>query len=179
LPWPLLSRAALADFRVFRVRRDVARSPRTGRAHDFYVLEGPDWINVVALTADGRMLFVRQFRHGTQAETLELPGGCTEASDASPLASARRELLEETGYVSESWTLLGVVDPNPAIQTNACHTFLALDARKVAEPAPDGAEDLLVELLAPAEVTRLVGAGEIRHALTVAALHWYHLAGPL
>lgn len=163
---------------MFRARRDVSRSPRTGRSHDFTVLEGPDWINVVALTADGRMLFVRQFRHGTQTETLELPGGSTEASDASPLASARRELLEETGYVSDDWTLLGVVDPNPAIQTNACHTFLARDARRVAEPEPDGAEDLRVELLAPAEVTRLVRAGEIRHALTVAALHWYHLAGP-
>lgn len=119
------------------------------------------------------MLFVRQFRHGTQTETLELPGGSTEARDPSPLESARRELLEETGYVSESWRAIGVVDPNPAVQSNACHTFLAQDVRKVAEPAPDGAEDLAVELLSPEEVSRRVGSGEIRHALTVAALHFY------
>ncbi|MCE7960581.1 MAG: NUDIX hydrolase [Acidobacteria bacterium ACB2] len=103
------------------------------------------------------MLFVRQFRHGTQTETLELPGGSTEARDPSPLESARRELLEETGYVSECWRAIGVVDPNPAIQSNACHTFLARDVRKVAEPAPDGAEDLAVELLSPEEVSRRVG----------------------
>lgn len=119
------------------------------------------------------MLFVRQFRHGTQAETLELPGGSTEPSDGSVLASARRELLEETGYVSDRWRAIGVVDPNPAVQSNACHTFLALDVRKEAEPAPDGAEDLAVELLSPDEVSRRVGSGEIRHALTVAALHFH------
>lgn len=154
----------------------MAVSPRTGRPHAFTVLDGPDWINVVALTASGEMLLVRQFRHGTQTETIELPGGSTDGRDATPLEAAKRELLEETGHVSDDWSLLGVVDPNPAIQSNACHTFLARGARKVADPRFDGGEDLSALLLPRAEVERLLRDGTIRHALTVAALHWLRLA---
>ena len=154
----------------------MAVSPRTGRPHAFTVLDGPDWINVVALTDSGEMLLVRQFRHGTQTQTLELPGGSTDRRDATPLEAAKRELLEETGHASDDWSLLGVVDPNPAIQSNACHTFLARGARKVADPQLDGGEDLSVVLLPRAEVERLLRDGTIRHSLTVAALHWLRLA---
>jgi 8-oxo-dGTP pyrophosphatase MutT (NUDIX family) len=157
------------------VRKDVTVSPVRGTEHAFFVLEGADWVNVVALTESGEMLFVRQWRHGTGEETLEIPGGCIDPDDASPLAAARRELREETGWVSDDWTELGWVSPNPAIQANRCFTFLARGCRKVGEPSPDGTEDLRVETHAESEVAALVREGRIRHALVLAAFHWYAL----
>ncbi len=175
-PWPLSGRETLADYRVFRVRRDRAVSPVTGDAHDFFVLEGADWVNVVALTGDGGMLFVRQYRHGTGSETLEIPGGCVDPGDASPLVAARRELREETGYVSDDWSPLGDVHPNPAILSNRCFTFLARGAVRAGEPAPDGNEDLRVDVIPRAEVDGLVRSGRITHALVLAALHLFALS---
>jgi len=177
LPWTLVRREVLGDFRVFGVRRDTFVSPVKGSEHDFFVLEGADWVNVVALTESGEMLFVRQWRHGTEGETLEIPGGCIDPGDASPLAAAQRELREETGYVSGDWTELGWVSPNPAIQANRCFTFLAQGCRKVGEPTPDGTEDLRVETIPEGEVPALVRGGRIRHALVLAAFHWHGLSG--
>jgi ADP-ribose pyrophosphatase len=176
-PWPLVSSTAQGDFKVFSVRKDVARSPRTGLAHDFYVLDGPNWTNVVALTGRKEMVFVRQFRHGTRTVTLEIPGGCIDPGDRSPLAAARRELLEETGYAAPRWRRIGVVDPNPAILSNACTTYLALGARRVADQRPDGTEELDVVTVPLAEVPALVRGGAIRHALVLAAFHWLTLSG--
>lgn len=173
--WPLVRREVLGDFRVFRVRKDVSVSPVKGTQHAFFVLEGADWVNVVALTDTGKMLFVRQWRHGTEGETLEIPGGCVDPGDPSPLSAAQRELLEETGYESGEWTELGWVSPNPAIQANRCFTFLARGCRKVAEPSPDGTEDRRVETVFEADVPALVREGRIRHALVLAAFHWYAL----
>ncbi len=174
-PWPLVRREILGDFRVFRIRKDVSVSPVKGTEHAFFVLEGADWVNVVALTEAGEMLFVRQWRHGTEGETLEIPGGCVDPDDASPLAAAQRELREETGHVSSDWNELGWVSPNPAIQANRCYTFLARGCRKVGEPSPDGTEDLRVESLPEQDVPRLVSEGRIRHALVLAAFHLYGL----
>lgn len=175
--WPLSRRETLFDARVFRVRRDVRVSPAKGTEHDFFVLEGADWVNVVARTDAGEMLFVRQWRQGTEEETLEIPGGCVDPGDASPLDAARRELREETGYVSDDWEDLGWVHPNPAIQANRCHTFLARGCRRAGDPSPDGSEDLRVETCPEAEVHGLVRSGRIRHALVLAAFHRLALSG--
>ncbi len=174
-PWSLLSEATVADFRVFRVRKEVSRSPRTGLAHDFVVLDGPDWVNVIALTAADELVLVRQYRHGTRSETLEIPGGGVEPHDPSPLIAGQRELREETGYVSEDWSLLGVVEPNPAIQSNSCYTFLARNAVREGDPKPDAGEDLHVELRPATERDALVRTGQIRHALVLAAFQWFEL----
>ena len=104
-------------------------------------------MNVVALTEDGKAVLVKQFRHGTRETTLEIPGGAVDPGDRSPLAAARRELREETGYVARRWTRIGLVQPNPAFQTNACTTFLAEMCRRAGEPDPDEGEELEVVLV--------------------------------
>jgi ADP-ribose pyrophosphatase len=176
-PWPLIDRVPLGDFKVFRVRKDVSRSPRTGLPHDFFVLDGNDWVNVVALTPERRIVLVRQYRHGRGSETLEIPGGSVEQRDPSPLVAAKRELREETGFEAERWKLLGVVDPNPAVQSNVCSTYLAENAVRVGDPTPDGGEDLRVETHRVDDIDTLVKEGRIRHALVLAAFHWFRLEG--
>ena len=141
----------------------------------FYRLACPDWINVIPLTADGRVVFVRQFRHGVEAETLEVPGGQMDPEDASPLEAARRELREETGYAGDAWTPLGWVHPNPAILGNRCHSFLVRDARPVAPIRNDPGERTQVELVPLTDVPRLILEGAVTHALVLNAFHFLAL----
>ena len=144
--WRPIESCRLLNTRVFAVDAHRRASEVTGREGEFYVLEAPDWINVVALTEDGEIVLVEQYRHGTRHNTLEIPGGMVDPEDESPLAAARRELLEETGYASEMWEEIGVVEPNPAILSNRCFTYLATGARRIADPTPDGHEEIRVVL---------------------------------
>lgn len=174
-PWPLLASQDLGDFRVFRLRRDEKRSPRTGLAHQFYVLDCDDWVNVVALTPDHQIILVEQFRHGTNTVELEVPGGIQDAQDASPLATAVRELREETGYAGDKVTALARIAPNPAIMSNAGHIVLIENCRWVRDPTPDSGEDLRTRLVALEEVNGLVRTGAIRHSIVLAALYYLDL----
>ena len=167
--WRRLWSQPLGDFKIFTVRRDRIVSPRTSEEHDFYVLDGADWINVIALTPEKRILLVEQYRHGTESFTLEIPGGAVDQRDASPLDAARRELLEETGHAADAWEDLGFVHPNPAIQSNRCFTFLARGCRRVAEPSFDPGEDIEVVEAGREEVREMLRDGRISHSLVVAA----------
>lgn len=170
--WEKLDSQLLADYRIFKSRQDIRRSPRTGQTHTFYVLESPDWMNVIPLTPEGNVVFVHQFRHGIEAVTMEVPGGLVEPNEP-PQETARRELLEETGYAADKIIPIGTVTPNPAFLDNRLHTFLALNARQVATPQFDGAEDIAVSEVPLADVPALIGNGRIDHSLVVAA--FYHL----
>jgi len=118
---------------------------------------------------------VRQHRLGTGEESLEIPGGCVEPHDGTPLVSAQRELREETGYGGGTWTLLGAVNPNPAIQSNVCTTFLGEGVELLGAPTPDAGEDLAVDVVPVRELPGLVRSGRIRHALVLAAFHFWEL----
>ena len=170
--WKKLATRLIGDYRVFRLREDQSLSPRTGRAYTFYVLESPDWVNVVALTPAGQVVLIRQYRHGTEEVTLEIPGGMVDAGE-SPATAAARELLEETGYEAEEIIPIGLVAPNPAILNNRCHTFLARNARPVRPPQFDGSEDIALELAPLETVPELVRSGRISHALVIAAFYHY------
>jgi 8-oxo-dGTP pyrophosphatase MutT (NUDIX family) len=171
--WLKFSSKILGDYRVFQLRQDRSRSPRTGKDHDFYVLDTGDWINVVPLTSDGQIVLIRQYRHGTEEVTLEIPGGMVDAADSSPRDSAERELLEETGYSAVTFIHIGTVTPNPAILNNRCHTFLATNARPVGLPQLDGSEDIEFELVDQGIIPQLVVSGQITHALVIAAFYFY------
>ena len=167
-PWPLISSRPDRSFRIFNLRMDRSVSPRTGEEHDFIVLESAPWVNVIALNDREEVVLIWQYRHGTREVTLEIPGGLVDAAD-EPLAAAKRELLEETGYQGEEWIDLGYVHPNPAILDNRCHTFLALGAKPAGEQSLDEKEDIAVVLKPLAEIPRLIREGGITHALVVCA----------
>jgi ADP-ribose pyrophosphatase len=170
--WEKLESQTLSDYRIFKIRRDSSRSPRTGVTHDFYIMETGDWINVIPVTSEAKVVFIHQFRHGTEDITLEIPGGMADEDDDSLLESARRELREETGYTADLIVPIGSVAPNPAFLTNRCHTFLAIGARQVGQPQFDGSEDIRVQEIGLDQVPELITSGRITHALVVAA--FYH-----
>jgi ADP-ribose pyrophosphatase len=170
--WEVLETEKLQSMRLFDLYRERKRSPRTGALHDFYVLEGVDWCNIVPLTDAGEVVMIRQFRHGTREITLEIPGGMVDATDPSPLVAAGRELLEETGYAADVVEPLGVIHPNPAIERHTCHTFVARGARLVAEQRFDSTEDIEVVLVPLREIPARIASGEITHALVVVAFAW-------
>ena len=120
---------------------------------------------------------VRQFRHGLRAYTLEVPGGMIDADDPSPLVAARREMVEESGYESDRVEPLGVVHPNPAIQTNRCHSFVAYEVERRHVPRFDSTEETEVVLVPLTRIPELMRSGEITHALVIVAFQWLALRG--
>ncbi|HXT22684.1 MAG TPA: NUDIX hydrolase [Thermoanaerobaculia bacterium] len=141
-----------------------------GEERDALVLAAPDWVNVVPLLDDGRVVMVRQWRFGIAAPTLEIPGGIVDPGE-TPQQAAARELVEETGYRAGEVRALGEVTPNPAILANRCSTFLATGLVREGVPQDGIDEELQVELVPLAEVPARVRAGEIHHALVVAAFY--------
>ena len=173
-PWPLIRSTPVKSYRVFSVRTDTARSPRTGKEHDFYVIESVDWVNVIPLTPDNQVVMVRQYRHGTRQISLEVPGGLVNPRD-TPMDTARKELLEETGYQAEEITLIGTAHPQPAVLNNRQLTFLATNVQKTAALNLDEGEDIEVILVPLSEIPRLIRQGEITNAMVILAFYWYFM----
>src|SRR5882724_1890722 len=170
--WNRLDSQLIADCQVFRVRRDISVDPRNDVGHDFYVIEAPDWINVIPITRDGYVVLIEQHRHGTNEVTLEIPGGMVDAGE-SPVNAAGRELLEETGFSSRQIELLGRTRPNPAIQNNWLHSFVAWNCEFSQEPELDGSEHIAVRLVPLADISQLFATGAIDHALVVAEFYLF------
>jgi len=176
LMWRRERSERVADCRVFNVRRDYSADPRDGRAHDFYVIEAPDWINVIPLTKDNEVVLIEQYRHGTEGVSLEIPGGMVDPGE-EPQATAARELFEETGYEAAEVVFLGKTRPNPAIQDNWIHTFVARGAEYKSEPSNDGTELTRVRLVPLERIPSLIREGAIDHSLVVVGFHWLALSG--
>ena len=167
--WQRRSSSPGRDEILFRIRHDELVNPRNGELRRAVVLETPDWVNVVPITADGRLVMVRQYRFGTERLTLEIPGGLVDSGE-EPRATAERELREETGYTTERWSSLGGVAPNPAFHDNVCHHYLAEGVRRTARQDLDLGEDIEVVLVPLGEVREMVLAGEVDHSLVISAL---------
>lgn len=171
--WEQKSRSSV--FRHPVLTLDLVRCARgDGREKDFVVLGSPDWVNVVPLTADGRVVLIKQFRVGANGYTLEIPGGLVDPGEL-PIQAAAREMLEETGYASDDLVYLGKVNPNPALFENICHTFLARGVRRAADQALDEDEMIEVFTVPVGELPAMVRDGRIDHSLVVAALTFFWL----
>jgi 8-oxo-dGTP pyrophosphatase MutT (NUDIX family) len=170
-PWRRRSVRRVYDHPLFSLEEQELEA-EGGDTRKVIVLEPTDWINVIPLAEDGRVLMVRQWRFGTAAESLEIPGGMVDPGEDLRQA-AERELLEETGHRARQWTKLGEVDPNPAIQTNRCGLWLATGLEWVQEPQGDGDEEISVEWVALEKVRELILSGGIRHSLVVAAFYYF------
>ncbi len=175
LHWTEIDSKSVFDAHIFSVIRSVRKAP-DGRTSSYFVMDTPDWANVIALTknAEGeqRFVMVRQFRHGSMKVCLEFPGGIVEPGE-EPGAAIARELEEETGYRPGAMTLLGAVNPNPALMGNVCHTYLAEDCRPVATQNLDPNEIIDVELVSPEELMNGRRDKEFDHAMMHVALRFY------
>jgi 8-oxo-dGTP pyrophosphatase MutT (NUDIX family) len=174
-PWKKISTEPLGDFRIFTIRADKKISPRTGQPHDFFILDCPNWVNVIAITPRQELVMVEQFRHGTNTVELEIPGGMIDPHEHDPLAAGLRELREETGYEGERAQLLGKVHANPAIMSNACFTVVVENCELKHALKFDSGEDIITRLVPLAEIPRLVAKEKILHPLVVVALYRYEL----
>ncbi|MDR0422821.1 MAG: NUDIX hydrolase [Proteiniphilum sp.] len=157
------------------VRREILQTPAGTLIPEYYVLEYPDWVNIIAITGEGHFILVKQYRPGIGETCLELCAGVCEKEDASPLVSAQRELREETGYGGGRWTEFMRVAPNASATNNYSYCFIAEEVVKLGDPTPDESEELTVHLHTFPEVKSLLMSGEIIQA-TMAAPLWKYIA---
>lgn len=173
--WETVSSEYLIQRPWLTARRDVLRMPNGKLVPEYYVLEYPTWVNIIAITEDGEFVLVRQYRHALGIVEYELCAGTMDASDNHPLEAAKRELLEETGYAGGEWTDYSVLSANPTSMNNLNYTFIAKGVRKVSSQHLDETEDITVHLFSLEELVALLRRDEMKQALMVAPL-WRYLA---
>lgn len=169
--WTTLDQEVLIDRWWIRLRRDRVRLPDGEVIPEFHVVEYPDWALAVPVTAEGELVMVEQYRYGIDRVSLEFPAGALEEGEVAR-TGVERELLEETGYRSESWTRLGRCAPEPSKHTNWAHLFVARAVRRVADPSLDSTESLTLRLVPIDRVRDRVHEGDLAHGIHLTALFW-------
>lgn len=171
--WKCLSSEYLFQEPWLTVRRQRMELPDGTVVPSYYVLEYPAWICVVALTKEGKMIMVRQYRAGIEKVLLELCAGVVDPEDATFMDAAKRELLEETGYGNGKWELYMTISANPGTHSNVTYCFLATDLEKVEESHPEKTEDLSVELWEPERILEMLQKDEILQSMHASVLWKY------
>lgn len=155
-------------------RVDKVQLPNGRINPEHYVLEYPDWVNIIAITDEGQFVMIRQYRHGFDEVLTELCAGVAEAGE-TPLEAAKRELLEETGYGGGTWEQTMTIGQNPSICNNLTYCFTARGVKRLAPQSLDEGEDIEVTLMTEDEVRAMLDRDEMKQALMAAPL-WRHLA---
>lgn len=172
--WTTLESRYIIERPWLTARVDKVQLPNGVINPEHYVLEYPDWVNIIAITTHGDFVMVRQYRHAMDMVMVELCAGMCEP-DEDPVKSAQRELLEETGYAGGEWTELMTIGQNPSICNNITHCFLAQGVELVAPQSLDESEDIEVLLMRPHEVLAMLERNEMLQALMAAPL-WRYFA---
>ena len=175
-PWKRSRTELLQNTRILDLFQAIDVSPYTDKEHSFVYIDSPLWVNLVPVTDQGEVVMVRQYLHGSQAMTLEIPGGMVDAGE-QPALAAMRECLEETGYRAEAVQCLGELNPNPALFNNRLHTFYGRVAQDGSSVHFSETERTDVELIEIDRLKSLLLDGSIDHALVCATLwrfldHW-------
>ena len=171
MKWKTLSSEYIIQKPWATLRVDNCELPDGRIAKEYYVLEYPNWANAVAVTEDGQIIMVRQYRHSGGITSIEIPGGVIENGE-EPLKAIERELLEETGYAFNKFELVSTVYPNPATSNNVCFCYLATGGKKVQEQSLDEHEDISVELYPLKEVKEMLLQNKIPQSLHASGLFY-------
>lgn len=171
--WQTVGEDSAEDHFIFTIKHVSRTSPRTGLTSKFFTMQSGDWCNILPITPDGNVVFIHQYRHGSDSVTMEIPAGMVDPHETDPLEAAKRELLEETGYSAEKVVKIGVVEPNPAFMDNHCHLYLALGALRIKEQQLGSNEDIAVEEVALEKIDELIDSGRVSHSLVIANLYFF------
>jgi len=172
LKWKKLSSEYLSHETWFTVRKDTCEKKDGKIVNNYYVFEFPEWATAFALTAEGKILMTKQYRHALGEVGIELPGGCVDKTDASFEDGIKRELLEETGYEFDEIKSLGKISANPSTNTNLMHMFLATGGKKVKEQSLDHNEEIEVLELSFDELMQLVDENKIMQSMHITTIFY-------
>ena len=172
MKWQVKSTKYVVKDKWISLRSDECILPNGNIIEPYYVLDYPDWVNVVAITANNEVVMLKQYRHGINDTVIEIPCGSVETTDGSSLNAAKRELLEETGYTSNNFIQLSKLSPNPSNHSNMTYCYLALDATLKQRQQLDDTEQIEVVKIPLSEVKYLLQNNMICQALHVSALFY-------
>jgi ADP-ribose pyrophosphatase len=167
--WEQLKDKKLFETPIFSLHELELSAEEVTVQHPFYILNAPDWVNTIALTPEREIILVEQYRAGIAEPTLEIPGGMVDQHE-QPIESAKRELREETGFISSEWELIGKTSSNPAILNNYTHLYVAKNCTFDGRQELDGAEDIAVHTLPLSQFLELIQNGVVHHAIVLAAV---------
>jgi 8-oxo-dGTP pyrophosphatase MutT (NUDIX family) len=171
--WKKIRSKIVTKNRIFTLRENICISPKNDKEYSFFLLDTLDWVNIIPLTSEGKVIMIQQFRHGNEEITLEIPGGMTDKTDLNAREAAIREMIEETGYSSKEVIKIGKCSPNPAIFNNYLHVFAAKNVEKKFTQNLEGTEDIDVVEIDLTSIPELIQSGKINHALVIAAFYFY------
>lgn len=169
-PWTVTASGYLIQDKWLTVRADRCRTGLGVLVDPYYVLEYPDWVQVVAFDAGCQVLITQQYRHAARRVCLELPCGIVEADGETPLAAAQRELLEETGCTAARFEKIGSFSPNPATHTNTVHCFAAYDVRRSQPISQDAAEEVASTFMPVPDILKAIDTSQFPQSLHISGL---------
>lgn len=169
--WEKLETKELYSNSVFSISVDKCKMPDGRIMPNYFIFNFPDWVNIVALTKENKFILIKQYRHASKQVHIEIPGGSVDIKKIEDTETAAiRELKEETGYIPQKIIKIASHFPNPALQSNQTHIYLALDCEIKQKQELDPYEDIEVFLATPQEVKIMLKNGEINHTIVNSAL---------
>lgn len=169
--WETLSQEVKSRSIIFKHEVVKRKSPNNHISGSFDVIHCLNWVNIIPITPHGEVIFVRQYRHGVDEVTLEIPGGAVDPGEEFPTA-AKRELVEETGYIASEMISLGKIHPNPAFMSNECEIFLAKDVQPTGEMSLDPLEEIELVSYPLEQIDDLILKRKITHSLVINAFYF-------